>query len=80
MCWGFLALFLKIQLLRSFQTSQMKKPRTKFQDLLMISLLENFFLQFFKALEMLSLSLSVCVNIEATHSHMVEVKGQRLRR
>ena len=58
----------------------MTKPRTKVQALLMISFPEKFFLQFFKVLEMLSLSLSMGLKIEATHSHTVEVKGKRLRR
>ena len=78
MCWVWLVLFLKILPMHSFHTSQIIKPGTKVQDLLMISLPEKFFLQFFKVLVMLSLSLSVCLRNEATQSHKVEVNVQRL--
>lgn len=78
MCWGVLVLLLKILPLHYFQTYQMTKLRTKVQALLTISLAEKFFLHFFKVLVMLILSRSVCLKIEATQSHMVEVKGKRL--
>lgn len=78
MFWVELALFLKILPLPSFQTSQIKKPGTRVQALLMTSFPEKSFLDFFKVFVMLSLSLSVYLKIQATQSHMVEVKGKRL--
>lgn len=75
---GRASLFLKILPLHSFQTSQIIKPGTRVQDLLMISLHDKSFLQFFKVLVMLSLSLSVFLKTEASQSHNVEVNGKRL--
>ena len=80
LCWGVFVSFLKIRLLRSFHTFQMTKPRTRIWALLTISFPEKFFLQFFRVLDMLRLSQSVCLKIVATQSHTFEVKGQRLRR
>ena len=80
MFWGEPFLFFNILLLRSFQTSQVRKPRTKSEALFIISLPEKFFLHFFKVLVMLPMSLSVCLNIGATQFHKVEVNWQMLSR
>jgi len=56
----------------------MTKPDESIQALLMISFSEKLFLHFAKVLDILSLSLSISLRLEATQSKILEKKGTKI--